>query len=81
MSGAENFTMARYNLNGSLDTSFDSDGKVSTDFDSANDRAQALAIQPDGKIVVAGFSNIGGENHFALVRYNTNGSLDTSFHN
>ena len=46
----------RYNTDGSLDTSFDSDGKVTTDFGSANDYARSVAIQSDGKIVVAGYS-------------------------
>lgn len=50
-------------------------GKVTTDFDNARDVAEAVAIQPDGKIVVAGISNDG----FALARYNADGSLDPGF--
>ncbi|MGI8639710.1 MAG: FG-GAP-like repeat-containing protein [Pyrinomonadaceae bacterium] len=78
----ENFALARYNSNGSLDTSFDGDGKVTTDFLGFPDRAEAIAIQPDGKIVVAGqAANTppGGTALFALARYNSDGSLDTSF--
>ena len=56
-----------------------SDGKVTTDFGSANDFARSVAIQSDGKIVVAGYSNNGSNDDFALVRYNTDGSLDASF--
>jgi uncharacterized delta-60 repeat protein len=62
----------------SLDTSFDSDGKVTTAIGSGTDRAYSVAIQSDGKIVVAGYS-YGSNNDVALVRYNTDGSLDTSF--
>jgi uncharacterized delta-60 repeat protein len=76
------FAVFRYNPNGSLDTSFDSDGKVitpiSNDLNNNYDAAYAAAIQTDGKIVVAGLSDLGG-GLFALVRYNSDGSLDTSF--
>ncbi len=73
------FALVRYNTNGSLDTSFDADGKVTTAIGAGNDLAQSMALQSDGKIVVAGYSVIGGNNDFAVVRYNTNGSPDTSF--
>jgi uncharacterized delta-60 repeat protein len=73
------FALARYNTNGSLDTSFDIDGKVTTAIGSSNDFANAVAIQSDGKIVAAGSSGNGSNSDFALARYNTNGSLDTSF--
>ena len=69
----------RYNTDGSLDTSFNSDGKVTTAIGSANDYACSVAIQSDGKIVAAGYSDNGSNYDFALVRYNTDGSLDTSF--
>ena len=75
----DDFALARYNSDGSLDTSFDSDGKVTTDFGSAADVAYAVAIQSDGKIVVAGSASNGGNDDFALARYNGDGSLDTSF--
>ena len=68
----------RYNTDGSLDTSFDSDGKVTTAIGSGNDFACSVAIQSDGKIVAAGQYN-GSNDDFALVRYNTDGSLDTNF--
>ena len=71
-----NFALARLNPDGSLDTSFDGDGLVTTSL--ASGSAQSVAIQPDGKIVAAGFAST-GNNDFALARYNTNGSLDTSF--
>ncbi len=69
------FAVARYNTDGSFDTSFDGDGKVTTDFGADYELADSEAIQADGKIVVVGT----GGNHAILVRYNSNGSLDTSF--
>ncbi len=77
--GSDNvdFALVRYNSDGSLDTTFDTDGKVTTDLGS-NDYGRALALQADGKIVVAGYT--GNDNvDFALVRYNSDGSLDTTF--
>ena len=79
------FAVTRFNQDGSLDQSFGSGGKVATDFFGMEDEAQAVAIQPDGKIVVAGRAAIaavtGGvlDFDFALARYNHDGSLDTGF--
>ncbi|HJQ67658.1 MAG TPA: hypothetical protein VKA70_01715 [Blastocatellia bacterium] len=73
--GTRDFALARYNPDGSPDNSFGTAGKVVTDFAGSNDLGQAMVLQPDGKIVVAG----GAINDFALARYNTNGSLDMSF--
>ncbi len=73
------FAVVRYNQDGSLDLSFDGDGKVTTDFLNFHDDAYSIALQPDGKIVVAGYSYSGSSNDFALTRYNTDGSLDTTF--
>jgi uncharacterized delta-60 repeat protein len=70
------FALVRYNVDGSLDTSFGTGGKVTTPIGVNWDEGRGLAIQPDGRIVLAGFSEPGG---FALARYDTNGSLDTSF--
>lgn len=75
-SSGVDFALARYLPDGSLDSSFDTDGKVTTDF-GASDRSKAVAIQADGKILVAGVTPAGW--NFALARYNTDGSLDTSF--
>jgi uncharacterized delta-60 repeat protein len=74
------FAVARYNVDGSLDSSFGIGGKVNTDFDLGDDEAFAVVLQFDGKIIVAGssFSN-GGTYDFAVVRYNFDGSLDQSF--
>ena len=74
------FAVVRYNTNGSLDTSFNGTGKVLTDFGAnSSDTGNEVRMQADGKIVVAGWSNTGGTNDFAIVRYNVNGSLDTGF--
>jgi len=75
----ENFGAIRYNTNGSLDLTFDTDGKVTTAFGSANDKANSVALLSDGKIVMVGNSNNGSNNDFAVARYNSNGSLDLSF--
>ena len=64
---------------GDLDPTFGSVGKVITDFSGRSDLAQNIAIQPDGKIVVVGQSGLDGVFHSALVRYNADGSLDTTF--
>ncbi|HVE58433.1 MAG TPA: FG-GAP-like repeat-containing protein, partial [Pyrinomonadaceae bacterium] len=73
------FALARYNADGSLDTSFDGDGKVTTDFSGVFNYARSVAIQADGKIVAAGACNTEVSSGLAIVRYNPNGSLDTSF--
>lgn len=71
------FAVARYNANGSPDTSFDTDGRVTTDF--VDGEARDVAVQPDGKIVVAGIEAPNSNDNFVVVRYNADGSLDTSF--
>ena len=90
---AADFALARYNTDGSLDTSFGTGGKVFTDLGSTEDYIRDIAIQSDGKIVVAGATAImycytaGTATHcyplsrIAVARYNTNGSLDISFGN
>ena len=74
------FALARYNSDGTLDTTLDGDGKVATDVSAFADQGNSVTIQPDGKIVVAGVAGISNGN-FALVRYNADGSLDSSFGN
>lgn len=77
--GYEDFTTIRYEIDGSLDTTFGIGGKVITAIGSGRDVSNSLAIQQDGKIVVAGYSNNGSFHEIAVIRYNQNGSLDTSF--
>jgi uncharacterized delta-60 repeat protein len=73
------FALTRHNSDGTLDLSFGTNGKVTTDFAGSRDTAYDVAIQADGKVVVAGQSQNGTETDFALARYNSDGSLDTSF--
>jgi uncharacterized delta-60 repeat protein len=77
------FAVVRY-LNdgindGQLDTTFNSTGSVTTIVGSGYAVARAVAIQNDRKIVAAGYAITGSVSDFALVRYDTNGHLDTSF--
>jgi len=76
--GYYDFALARYNTDGSLDTSFDTDGKLTTTFGGNYEVAQSVVVQTDGKIVAAGYAEVDGGS-FAIARYNQNGSLDTSF--
>ncbi|MCY4495509.1 MAG: delta-60 repeat domain-containing protein, partial [Acidimicrobiaceae bacterium] len=71
----------RFNADCSLDTTFDSDGAVLTHFGSESNYAHSVAIQDDGKIVVAGYAYINRNNRsdFVVLRFNTDGSFDTTF--
>jgi uncharacterized delta-60 repeat protein len=73
------FAVARFNANGTADISFNKTGKVTTDFGGGKAEARGVAVQSDGKIVVAGLASPDGTEKFALVRYNLDGTLDTSF--
>lgn len=73
------FTLLRLNSNGSLDNSFGMGGKVTVDFDKGYDWGNAVAIQQDGKIVVAGSASTGNYIDFAVARYTPDGSIDISF--
>ncbi|NIS79373.1 MAG: hypothetical protein GTO14_03955 [Anaerolineales bacterium] len=70
------FGLVRYNSNGGLDNSFDADGLVTTDIGGDNDTSYDIAIQGDGKILVAGSSHNGSNRDFAVARYYADGSLD-----
>ena len=74
------FALARFNANGTLDTSFGQGGKVTTGIGSAPYAgANSLALQPDGKLVVAGFAYGGSNTDVVVARYNSTGALDPSF--
>ncbi|XOF33411.1 MAG: delta-60 repeat domain-containing protein [Candidatus Electrothrix sp. YB6] len=76
----KDFMLFRLLPDGSLDETFNFDGTVSTAVGTADDEIFALALQPDGKILAAGYSrNAEGNNDFAVVRYTPDGSLDRSF--
>ncbi len=75
----KDFVVVRLNANGVLDTSFNGTGIVTIAFGTNEDVARAVAVQPDGKIVVAGHSFIGSYRDVAVARLNTDGTLDTTF--
>jgi len=77
--GTYDFALARYTSTHDLDPSFGHNGVVLTDFGHSYDWAYALALQPDGRIVVAGVSDVSGSKDFALARYNPDGTPDFGF--
>ncbi len=76
----DNFAIVRYTADGKLDTAFGDGGKVSTDFGGKSDVANAIAVQPDSRIVAVGTSHgtSTGDN-IAIARYTAIGQLDTAF--
>lgn len=71
--GVSRVRVARVNSNGSLDTSFDPGL-------GANNQVKAVALQPDGKIIIGGdFTSYDGTSTSKIARLNTDGSLDNSF--
>jgi uncharacterized delta-60 repeat protein len=76
--GARDVAVARYNADGSLDATFRYGGKAYF-ATNADERGRALALQPDGKIVVAGNLRLTNEDHLAVFRLNPDGTHDTSF--
>jgi uncharacterized delta-60 repeat protein len=76
------FAMLRFMPDGTPDASFGQQGRVLTDFGGDSDRAFALLVQPDGRIVAAGQTNVNGATtglDFALARYLADGRLDAGF--
>lgn len=72
------FYMIRCNSDGAIDSTFGSGGEVITDFYEIDEVITSLLVQPDGKIIAAGFTFFEG-NDFAIARYHPDGSLDASF--
>ena len=82
LTGGVDMLVARYNIDGSLDGGFGGgDGIAVIESQlAAQDQANAVAIQSDGKIVVAGFTDVGGANHDAMIaRFNVDGTPDGGF--
>jgi uncharacterized delta-60 repeat protein len=71
--------VARFTITGTLDTSFDSDGYVTLDIVGEEDQASDVLLQPNGKIVIAGNSVNGGVRSALLARFDSAGTLDTTF--
>jgi uncharacterized delta-60 repeat protein len=81
LTNSYDFALSRYNSNGSLDTTFGTNGIVTTDFNTSDDNGFSVIQQNDGRIVTAGYSYnpFTDSIDFALSRYNSDGSLDTTF--
>jgi uncharacterized delta-60 repeat protein len=77
--GSNEFALARYTKDGSLDPGFGDGGRVTSDLSSANSRARDVLVQPNGRIVAAGDNALFGAQNYAIARYLTNGELDDSF--
>ena len=75
------FALARYLSDGSLDPTFDGDGRVTTDFGASSDFGMALTLDAAGRIVVAGSSHVPDTaiDDFAVARYRDDGTLDPAF--
>ena len=73
------FLLMQYNNNGSLDNNFGVNGVVTLSIGNYDDKAKTIAIQSDGKIVVAGNSYDGNLDNFAIARYNADGTIDNTF--
>lgn len=72
--------LVRYESDGSIDGTFGTGGTVNVTFNGgAQDAAQDVAVQADGRILVAGFTRVGGNEDFAVARYNADGTPDTGF--
>ena len=76
--GSANFAVARFNANGVPDPTFDGDGRADQTFGGA-DFARAMALDANGRIVLAGYTNVSGNNDMAVVRLNPDGTPDMSF--
>jgi uncharacterized delta-60 repeat protein len=76
---ASDFALTRYDVTGVLDAAFGTGGRVRTDFGGRFDEALAVAVQPDGKIVVAGSSSDATGADMAVARYTGDGNLDATF--
>ena len=75
----ESILLARFNPDGTPDSSFDGDGFVITQVGNFDLYASSIALQADGKIIVAGCINLTGYEEFAILRYKSNGVLDNTF--
>lgn len=71
--------IVRYNTDGTLDNTFDTDGRMMVDVAGGNDLGRSVAIQTNGRIVVAGNSFVGANSDILVIRLETNGLLDASF--
>jgi uncharacterized delta-60 repeat protein len=75
----KNFCALRYLADGTLDTSWNGNGRVVTSIDSNDDRAASIVVQPDGKVLLAGTCDNGANEDFCSLRYHADGTLDTDW--
>lgn len=73
------FSVIRFNIDGTVDNSFGNNGRVSFAFGNSLDRAYSVKVQGNGKILVAGCSNVNAGNVFSLARLNSDGTFDENF--
>jgi len=84
-SGTDNdddFAIVRYHVNGNIDTSFGTGGKITLDFDTSFDSAQGIIFDPTGNLLVVGTAGVAGnpaDTDFAIARFTSNGLLDATF--
>ena len=79
--GTTDIALARFRSDGTLDPTFDGDGKATLNVGGTNEYAIGLALQPGGKLVVAGRSDVGGNNRAFFARYDVRGTLNVTFGN
>lgn len=72
--------LVRFRSNGVLDTAFHTDGRAIATYSSGEDLGQYMALQTNGRVVLAGTSTVFAQTMFGTSRFLTNGALDTSFH-
>lgn len=79
--GSAYFALARYSSDGTLDATFENHGKLETfiNYDPVNTEASSMAVQSDGKILLGGWTFIDSKCNYAVLRYNADGTLDSSF--
>lgn len=78
--GNFSFAMAHFQTNGTIDTSFGTNGLVTSQFPSSNySVVYSIALQSDGKIILGGYTTVVTTQYYALARYNSNGIIDTTF--
>lgn len=78
-SGTEDMLVALFNSDGTPDTNFSTDGIATVDFGATHERAYAVLLLSDGRVLLAGYTNISSNQSFALAMLKADGTLDTSF--
>jgi uncharacterized delta-60 repeat protein len=78
----KDIVLLRYNPNGTSDSTFGINGSIATDIAGNDEEANAITLQPDGKILITGFTfQSGMANELIILRFNSDGSIDSTFNN